>query len=247
MRVVVWFSCGAASAVAGKLAIEKYSSENVHLAYCDVLSSEHPDNTRFMRDVEEWLGKKVEIISSSKYTSIDDVFEKTRYMSGIAGARCTVELKKVPRFDYQDADDIHIFGMTVDEQHRIDRIENNNPELKLDWILRDAGYSKEMCFEELRKAGIELPVMYKLGFHNNNCIGCVKAQSIPYWKNVRRHFPDVFERRAKQSRELGVKLVRINGDRAFIDEIPEEKDWLFEVIEENISCGPECADTGVEE
>ena len=240
MRIIVWFSCGAASAVAGALAIDQYGKESVHLVYCDVSESEHPDNIRFRADVEKWLDKKVEIVRSEKFQNIDDVFEKTRYMSGIAGARCTAEMKKLPRFAYQKADDIHIFGMTADEQPRIERLEINNPELYLQWPLRDAGFSKEMCFEKLRNAGIALPIMYGLGFRNNNCIGCVKAQSPAYWKNVRRHFPEIFERRAKQSRELGVRLAKINGERVFIDEIPIENDW-FETIEENISCGPDCA------
>src|SRR5262245_59138162 len=144
MRVLAWFSCGAASAVAAKLAVEKYG-ERCEVVYCNTLASEHPDNVRFMSDVERWIGKRVTVISSEKYTSVDDVVEKTRYMSGIAGARCTTELKKIPRLKFQEPDDVHIFGFTLDELGRIEDFEKNNPELNLEWILRDNFIRKANC------------------------------------------------------------------------------------------------------
>lgn len=50
-RIVVWFSCGAASAVAAKLALEKYGTRAC-VVYCDTMKSEHPDNVRFFDDVQ---------------------------------------------------------------------------------------------------------------------------------------------------------------------------------------------------
>src|SRR5262249_38562369 len=134
MRVLAWFSCGAASAVAAKLAVGKYG-DDCHVVYCNTLASEHPDNVRFMGDVERWIGKRVTIISSEKYSSVDDVFEQTRYMAGINGARCTTEMKKIPRFKFEQVDDVHIFGFTVNELDRITAFEESNPELVCDWIL----------------------------------------------------------------------------------------------------------------
>jgi len=80
--------------------------------------------------------------------------------------------------------------------------------------------------------------MYELGYSNNNCIGCVKATSAKYWNKIRADFPEHFERRAQQSRELGVRLTRVDGERVFLDELPE--DYLFGEME-SISCGPDCA------
>jgi hypothetical protein len=237
-RVIVWFSCGAASTTAGYLAIKKYGRARVSLVYCNTLASEHPDNARYLRDVEKWLRKKVTIISSDLYASIDEVFEKTRYMAGISGARCTGEMKKKPRFAFQRPDDIHIFGMTCEEEKRIENLQRSNPELKFDWILRDTSTTKAMCMSLIVKFHIRLPILYSLGFKNNNCIGCVKATSIEYWKKVRRYFPEVFARRAAQCRDLNVRLTRLHGERIFIDEIPIDDDDA--PVEENISCGPEC-------
>jgi hypothetical protein len=235
-RVVAWFSCGAASACASKLTLDKYPEAEV--VYCNTIANEHPDNHRFMYEVEQWLGKAVTVVSSKRYANVEEVFAARRYMSGIAGAPCTVELKKIPRFDFQQADDVHVFGFTKDEEKRIARFEMNNPELNLEWVLRNAGVTKENCFQMLRDAGIELPIMYQLGYKNNNCIGCVKASGVKYWAKIRKDFPETFKRRCEQSREIGAKLVKHKGERIFLDELPEG-DFKRGKLED-ISCGPEC-------
>lgn len=205
-----------------------------------MMNDEHPDNQRFFDDVQMWLGRGIRRIRSGEYNSIDDVFERTRYMSGVGGARCTVELKKVPRFEFQTGRDIHVFGLTADENSRISRFNANHPDLRLDWLLLAGGITKEMCHQIIACAGIEAPAMYSLGYRNNNCLGCVKATSARYWNMIRRDFPDVFAKRARQSRELGVKLTRKDGERVFLDELPA--DYMPAEPLENISCGPDCGD-----
>jgi 3'-phosphoadenosine 5'-phosphosulfate sulfotransferase (PAPS reductase)/FAD synthetase len=235
-RVVVWFSCGAASACAAKLAVMTHA--NVKVVYCNTLASEHPDNMRFLHDVEKWINRPIEIISSTKFATINDVFENRNYMSGIRGAPCTLEMKKVPRFEYEAPNDLHIFGLTADEKRRILLFEQNNPDLILEWNLLDAGITKQECYEYLKEDGIALPVMYSLGFKNNNCIACVKATSAVYWYNINRHFPDVFAKRAFQSRALGCRLVRYKGERMFLDQLPVLNE--DRTPEEDIECGPVC-------
>lgn len=237
-RYIAWFSCGASSAVAAKVAIERWGKE-VIVAYCDTSKSEHPDNIRFMADVENWLGVKVTKIQSEKFTSIQDVFVSTRYMAGPGGARCTIEMKKLPRFNYQLPDDIHIFGFTAEETKRISRFQKNNPDLHLAPVLLENGLTKMACFQMLVDAGIKLPVMYALGYKNNNCIGCVKASSAAYWNKVRQNFPTIFAERAKLSREIGCRLAWMKGKRVFLDELPEG--YFGNHKMENISCGPDCA------
>lgn len=238
-RILSWFSCGAASAVASKFTVGDYGDNNVvEVVYCDVIDSEHPDNWRFLRDVENWLDQKVTIIKSKKYDSVDDVFERERYMSGIAGARCTKEMKKIPRYDFQRPDDIHVFGFTLDEPKRIATFEANNFELNLDWPLVRHNTTKKDCYQILLDAGIRLPEMYLLGYKNNNCLGCVKATSPAYWNKVREDFPETFEKRASQSREIGCKLTRIKSKRIFLDELPIGNYGRYKL--EDISCGPEC-------
>ena len=121
MKVVSWFSCGAASAVASKLAIEKY--KEVEIVYCDTSTNEHPDNLRFLKDCEQWLGQKITKLSSENFPSMSiyEVFDKTGYLVGPYGARCTTELKKKVRQEYCDLEDLNVLGFTVEEKHRADR------------------------------------------------------------------------------------------------------------------------------
>jgi hypothetical protein len=238
-RVVAWFSCGGASAVMSKLASIKYKNHPAfEVVYCDTSKSEHPDNGRFLHDVEQWIGREIKLIRHKKWSTVDEVFAAMRYMSGPYGASCTKQLKRLVRIAYQGPGDLHLFGFTSEETDRIIDLEEAEPDLRFEWILRDAGLAKGACFRLLSEAGIRLPKMYELGFQNNNCIGCVKAQSAGYWNRIRRHFPDVFDRRVRQSRELGVRLVKINGKRAFLDELlpTTEPDGG----EERVTCGPLC-------
>jgi hypothetical protein len=221
--------------VAAKLAVEKYG-DGCTVVYCDTSGDEHPDNLRFLSDVEKWIGRSIERICSTEYAGVDDVIQRVRYMAGVAGARCTVELKKRPREKWQRPDDVHIFGYTVEERARADQFEDNNPALAVEWVLIDGFVTKRECLNRISEAGIEIPAMYRLGFEHNNCIGCVKATSAGYWNKVRKYFPEIFEKRARQSRLLGVKLARMGEQRVFLDDIPNDANEP----DDDIDCGPVC-------
>jgi hypothetical protein len=216
-RTIGWFSCGAASAVACKL-------ERAMPVYCET-GAEHEDNKRFLLDCERWFSRRVIRVKSEDYADTWAVWEKRRYLAGIDGAPCTVELKVKPRLLFQRPDDIHVFGYTTDkaDKDRAVRLRANYPELTIITPLIDRGLTKEACIEMVSRAGIAVPPMYALGFQNNNCIPCVKATSASYWALVRQHFPEKFDRMAKLARELDVRLCRMNDERRFIDEIPA--DW----------------------
>jgi hypothetical protein len=216
-RVLSWFSCGAASAVATKLV------PHARPVYCET-GAEHPDNARFLSDCEQWFGREVTRLRSEKYASTWEVFEKRRYLAGVEGALCTTELKVMPRLVFQRPTDVHVFGYTADKADvtRAKRLRDNYPELKIRTPLIDRGLTKKACLSLVERAGIALPPMYALGFQNNNCIPCVKATSPAYWALVRQKFPTQFYRMAYVSRDLNVRLCRINGERRFIDEIPAD-------------------------
>jgi PP-loop superfamily ATP-utilizing enzyme len=240
-RVIVWFSCGAASAVAAKLTLAKYGKERTHIVYCDT-RSEHPDNERFLRECEAWFGVPIVVLASQEYTDTWDVFTRTRWLNGVKGARCTTELKKKLRTAYQQADDIQVFGYTAEELDRANRFRANNPEVYLETPLIEKGLGKADCLAMIERAGIALPTMYQLGYKNNNCIGCVKGQA-GYWNKIRRDFPEVFNRMAKLEREIGAALCKTyagDGERkkVFLDELPPEMGRYEE--EPDISCSLLC-------
>jgi hypothetical protein len=238
-RVVSWFSAGAASAVATKLALSEYGDQVV-IAYADLGESEHPDNQRFIAECEEWFGQSVVRLRSKKYRDIWQVFEERRFLVGPDGALCTTELKKKVRQDFQRPDDLQVFGYTVDKKDakRADRFRQQNPEVTLLTPLIERGLTKADCLGMVKARGIELPVMYRLGFANNNCVGCVKG-GMGYWNQIRRHFPDRFERMAKLERDIGYSLLSDTSGPVWLDELdPDRGDYQ---TEPDIECSLLCA------
>lgn len=217
--VVVWFSCGAASAVAAKLTLEKYPNVRV---VNNPVAEEDPDNRRFLLDVQEWLGVEIEQATNMNFpaASCVEVWDQWRFMSGTRGAPCTNVLKKEARrqWETRNRPDWHVLGFTVEEKHRHDRFVANERPNSLP-ILIDAELTKQDCMSMLLAAGIKPPAIYSRGYPNANCIGCVKATSPTYWNHVRRDSPEVFEERARQSRDIGARLVRVSGERIFLDEL----------------------------
>lgn len=241
-RDVVWFSAGAASAIAAKLTIAR-SDREVVLAYTDP-GSEHPDNERFITDCEEWFGQEVVRLRSDRYQDTWQVFSERRFLNGPAGALCTVELKKRVRFDFQRADDRQVFGYTVEEVDRAERFRANNHDVDLVCPLIDAGLTHADCLGMVENAGIELPVMYRLGYGHNNCVGCVKG-GIGYWNKIRQDFPDVFARMALLEREIGHAICseeRTSGSRkkspVWLDELDPSRGNF--ATEPKIECGLLC-------
>lgn len=220
--IVVWFSNGAASAVAAYETIRRYG------LLCDVRLVNNPvveedkDNLRFHRDVAAWLGQEIIVHKNPHWptASADDVWRKERAMAFPFGAPCTRGLKKEARQDYEKRVkvDWHVLGFTADEKRRHDRFTLTERSNVLP-VLIDAGMTKEDCAALLRSHGIALPRVYAEGYPNANCIGCVKAASPTYWNLVRRTRPEVFKQRAELSRELGVRLAKVKGKRVFLDEL----------------------------
>lgn len=223
--IVVWFSCGAASAVAAALTLEKYGADNRVRVVNNPVKEEDLDNRRFLVDVEEWLGVEIELATNSKYPdcSAVTVWEDRQFMSSPYGAPCTMELKKKARqeFEARNIIDWHVLGFTAEEAHRHEKFVLSERDNVIP-VLIDAGISKDDCYAMLLKAGLAIPRVYLQGYPNANCIGCVKATSPTYWNHVRANHPEVFEQRAEQSERIGAKLVRYKGTRIQLRELPAD-------------------------
>jgi 3'-phosphoadenosine 5'-phosphosulfate sulfotransferase (PAPS reductase)/FAD synthetase len=218
-RVICNFSAGAASAVATKLALATYPEAEI---VCVVIKEEHSDNERFRKDCEKWFGRTVTIIKDEKYgASVREVWRRLNFMKSKSGAPCTKWIKRHPLRKYFKADDIQIIGFTCEEQDRREKWIKNNPNHQIIIPLIDAGLSKSDCLAMIERAGIELPTMYKLGFNNNNCIGCVKG-GMGYWNHIRKHFPDDFAEVAQIQKEIGdaANLWKYKGRRISLLELP---------------------------
>lgn len=246
-RIVCWFSCGAASAVAAKLAIRENSGRaDLVVAYTEV-ANEHPDNRRFLEDCERWFGQKILILRDERYSAdIREVFRQRKFLVSPKGAPCTDALKRQVRVAFEEEDDQQIFGFTVEERHRAERFLKNNSYADARFPLIERGLGKSDCLAMIEREGIELPAMYRLGYRNNNCIGCVKGGA-GYWNKIRRDFPVQFAERAADERMVGHSILRretrdANGktthEPVFLDELPT--DMGLDVPEPDIECSIFC-------
>jgi len=223
---VSWWSAGVTSAVATKIALDTWG-DKVEPYYIEIESA-HPDNERFIADCERWYGKKINRLKSPTYKDQFDVIEKTGYVNGPSGARCTLELKKNVRFAFEESRKGNLFEPSKPIiQHYIMGFEFSPKEInralgfRMDFPypyplfpLIEKKLTKENCHALLNLAGIEEPAMYRLGYNNNNCIGCVKGGQ-GYWNKIRVDFPEHFNRMAKAERVAGHSC--ING--IFLDEL----------------------------
>lgn len=215
MRTVCWFSAGAASAVATKLILA--DTADVVIAYIDP-GSEHQDNVRFRDDCARWFGADIVTLRSERYVDTWAVWEDRRFIVSNEGAPCTGELKRAVRHAFSKPDDVHVFGYTIHERHRTNRLDVE----AVRFPLIDAQLTKSDCLAIIEQAGIELPAMYRLGFANANCIGCPKG-GMGYWNRIRRVFPATFARMATLERTLGYAIHSDSAGPVFLDELDPER------------------------
>lgn len=127
----------------------------------------------------------------------------------------------------------YIWGFDAHEQDRCLRLNETMPEQKHIFPLLEKQISKDEAHRILSASGIKRPAMYEMGYHNNNCIGCVKG-GMGYWNKIRVDFPDVFQRRAETERLIGGTCIK----GIYLDELPpnagRKQDFIFD------DCGVLC-------
>ena len=227
--VVSWFSAGVSSFIATYI-----ERENIDKILYTHIEDQHEDTMRFLKDCEKALGKEIEILQS-QYKNVENVVKTFRFINSPYGAKCTQVLKKRVRKEWEQGkkDLTYIWGYDLSEKHRAERLLEAMPEFNHRFPLIERGFSKEDCHGILRELGIKRPLMYELGYRNNNCIGCVKG-GMGYWNRIRKDFPEVFEARAKLEREIGASCIK----GVFLDELEPDRGRLEEEVMEdcNIIC-----------
>lgn len=228
MKIICWFSAGVSSAVA--LLLHK-----VDLAIYIDIDDQHADSFRFCREVCAKADTKL-LTLRSPYGSVENVCRSFRYVNGPAGAKCTTVLKKAVRKVWESDNRgtlTYVWGMDSSESARIARLVDLMPEVDHIFPLAEKGIAKQTAHAMLKQKSIKRPVMYNLGYNNNNCIGCVKGK-MGYWNKIRQDFPDIFKRRAAMERSIGRSC--ING--TFLDELNPSAGRLQTEISEE--CGIAC-------
>lgn len=200
-RVVAQFSCGAASAVATKLALAQYG-DDVWIINA-FLKNEHPDNRRFFADCERWFGRTITVLRDQKYgADVIQVFRQRGFIKGPKGASCTTALKRSLLRTFERPGDVLVLGYTAEEQWRLDDWREDWPDRPIIAPLIERGLTKDDCKAMVERAGIALPFMYLQGYENANCIACVKGGE-GYFRAIREDYPEQFAELAAVEAEIG--------------------------------------------
>lgn len=190
-RIVCRFSCGAASAVATKLILAEFDPKDVLIVNAFV-KEEHEDNRRFLADCERWFDHPIVVVRDEKYSaSTDEIWRRKKYMVGRRNAPCSSELKREVMGKLSLPGDVTVLGFTAEETNRFDNLCDRFPAEQFRAPLIEKSLGKDDCLAMIERAGIQLPMMYRLGYDNANCIGCPKGGQA-YWQNIRADFPERF-------------------------------------------------------
>ena len=207
-KIICWWSGGVTSAVACKLAIDLFGKENCKVIMIDT-QNEHEDTYRFKIDCEKWYELPIEIITAigGKWGSIQEVWITRKSLNTATGAICSTELKRVVREKWEKENNFkhQVFGFEFErkEFNRSKGMTLNHPKVKAIYPLLMYGLTKKNCLQIIADANIEVPLVYKLGYKNNNCFktGCVQG-GIGYWQKIQREDVDKFNAMADMEHYL---------------------------------------------
>lgn len=229
MNNLLWFSAGVTSAVACKIALNKYS--NNRIIYIET-GSHHKDNLRFLKDCEKWYNQEIEIHKNTKYKNHFEVIKKAKFINSPKGAKCTKVLKKDVRLKIEKEgfqNQIFGFEFTPKEINRAIRFKQQYQYTNPIFPLIDAKLNKNNCAYIIKSNNIELPIMYQLGYNNNNCLGCVKGGA-GYWNKIKKDFPDIFFSMAELEQQINATCLKENGKKIFLKDLPDNKGNNNEII-----------------
>lgn len=232
---VCWISAGVSSFAAGYLVRDTVDE----FIYIDI-ADQHPDSLRFIRDCQTALGKEVKFLRSSEYKNVEDCIRAFGHVGNLRTGfyPCTNWLKKRVRkeweYEHQGYEITYVWGMDLNEGARADKIIEAMPDFKHEFPLIDRQLTKADAHGICVSLGIKRPLMYDLGYSNNNCIGCVKGKK-GYWNKIRVDFPDVFERRAKMEREIGNTIIKDDSGAIFLDELDPNAGRMTDEIMDDCS------------
>lgn len=196
------------------------------IIYIDI-DDQHPDSMRFVKDCESCIGKKIDILKSP-YGSVDNACRAFGFIKSAFGAKCNGVLKRRVRKEWerQQTEPLtYIWGMDYEEKDRADNLIEANPKYEHEFPLIDNWLTKKDAHGLCYSYGVERPMMYELGYSNNNCIGCIKG-GMGYWNKIRVDFPEVFASRARLERDIGHSCIK----GVFLDELDPKAGRMSEEI-----------------
>lgn len=207
MSVIVAISGGKASAWCADWALKNFPREEVILYFNDT-KWEHPDLYRFLKDLARFFNHPITYDSDGR--SPEALFYDHHALANNRMPFCSHELKAERLQKFFKNGDTLVFGIGADEPHRALRViqvylgvadrTGRLPKLTFPLIREDV--TKRQIDDFLQQAGIQEPILYRLGFLHNNCSGgCVRAGK-KHWKLLYEKLPEVYADRERVEREV---------------------------------------------
>lgn len=211
MKHIVFYSGGLGSWMTAKRVIEKHGNENVILLFTDTMM-EDEDLYRFLNDTEKQLGVPITRIADGR--DVWQVFKDVKYIGNSRIAQCSHILKqkesaKWLKERYAPDECILYLGIDWTEEHRRASPTKNWLPYTVEFPMCDEPFlDKADVIDELEKAGIELPRLYKKGFSHNNCGGfCVRAGQ-GHFINLLKEMPERYKYHEQKEEEMRQYLGR---------------------------------------
>ncbi|GEC56824.1 phosphoadenosine phosphosulfate reductase family protein [Bradyrhizobium phage ppBeUSDA76-2] len=203
INCVVFFSGGAASWAAGKLAVEKYGRDKTTLLFTDTLI-EDADLYRFLDEAAANIDAPLVRLADGRTPW--QIFRDEKIIGNSRIDPCSKILKRKlsERWLKENRDPATtalVFGIDWTEKHRFDDGEGRgvkNRYARLGWPHVEALLTLSPLMAKwdvmawLKREGLQRPRLYDLGFAHNNCGGaCVKAGK-GHWAHLLRTLPAIY-------------------------------------------------------
>ncbi len=228
VRWVVSVSSGASSAVAAERTMQRYGKDNVDLVFADT-QREHPDNYRFLADLEKRWGKTIIRLADGRQP--ENVWDDRQIIPNDQIAPCTFELKLKLIIEYVKGLRAQGYTVVMCIGYSLKDTRDNNGTKKfreqfpkwmqerypgrmlataVNWSQNQLAYVEFPAMwkpidldvlETVKSWGIALPKMYEMGFTSANCNGDCPKGGVKHWRRVLTHFPTVYAEREEWERE----------------------------------------------
>jgi hypothetical protein len=215
-RHVVMFSGGITSWATARRVAAQHGTDNMTLLFADTLI-EDDDLYRFLDEASADIGVAVTRVCDGRTPQQVDV--DRRWLSNQRVAQCSLELKIKPCREWLEANTdpadttVHV-GTDWTELHRLPGIVAGWKPWPVQAPLCDPPYvDKHGWIAEARKAGIEPPRLYALGFEHNNCGGACVRGGQAQWAHLLKVFPDRYA--AAEAHEQRMRST-LGGDIAML-------------------------------
>lgn len=209
MKRVVQFSGGTGSWATARRVADEFGTDDLVLLFADTLA-EDDDLYRFLAEAAADIGVPVTRVCDGRTPEQVDV--DRRWLSNSKVAQCSLELKIKPCREWlaancDPADTMLYVGIDWSEADRAPGIVAGWVPWRTDMPLTRPPYLDDyMIDDELRRRGIEPPLLNRLGYPHNNCGGaCVRGGQAQWLKLYRTH-PERFAAKEAHEQRMRTEL-----------------------------------------